>query len=262
MIPKIIHYCWFGNNPKPKLAKKCIKSWARYCQNYKIIEWNEKNYDISSAPLYVQQAYEAKKWAFVTDFIRLDVVYRYGGLYLDTDVEILRPLDPFLNYKTFFGLEKASYVATGLGFGAEKGSKILQEMMDDYLKIPFIFPDGSYDLTPCPFRNSLVLRRHGLNDNDCNQLLDNDIHIFSSDVFSPIEYHSGELKKSKNTYTIHWFAESWHTKEEQIKHRKQIQKLHNQKLFRAFKMRIKIIIGPKNYEKLKRIIKHPHLLFL
>ena len=256
MIPKIIHYCWFGKNPKPKLAKKCIKSWKRYCHNYKIIEWNENNYDISYAPLYVRQAFEAKKWAFVTDYIRLDVIYRYGGLYFDTDVEILRPLDQFLNYKTFFGLERASYVATGLGFGAEKGAEILQELMADYDSIPFILPDGSYDLTPCPFRNSRVLRQYGLTDKDCNQVLDNDIHIFSSDVFSPKDYFSGEIKKSENTFTIHWFAESWHTKEEQIKHQKKIRKLHKQRLFKALKKRIKKFIGSQNYDMLKRIVKH------
>ena len=105
MIPKIIHYCWFGRNPKPKLAEKCIKSWKKYCPEYEIIEWNEDNYDLSSAPLYVRQAYEAKRWAFVTDYIRLQVIYENGGIYLDTDVELRKSLDPLLVHQAYFGFE-------------------------------------------------------------------------------------------------------------------------------------------------------------
>ncbi len=120
MIPKTIHYCWFGRNPKPKLAEKCIRSWKRRCPDYEIIEWNEDNYDISSAPLFVRQAYEKKKWGFVPDYIRLDLINRFGGIYLDTDVEVLKRLDCFLENKSFFGLENNKYVALGLGFGAEK----------------------------------------------------------------------------------------------------------------------------------------------
>ena len=93
MIPKIIHYCWFGRNPKPKLALKCIKSWKKYCPDYEIIEWNEDSFDIESAPLYVRQAYEAKKWAFVTDYVRLYAMTKFGGIYMDTDVEVIKPLD-------------------------------------------------------------------------------------------------------------------------------------------------------------------------
>ena len=100
MIPKVIHYCWFGGNPKPKLAEKCIKSWKKYCPDYEIIEWNEDNFDISAAPLYVRQAYEAKKWAFVTDYVRLEVVYNHGGVYLDTDVELLKSLDSLFQFES------------------------------------------------------------------------------------------------------------------------------------------------------------------
>lgn len=105
-IPKVIHYCWFGHDPKPKLAEKCIKSWKKKCPDYKIIEWNEENFDISACPLYVRQAYEAKKWAFVTDYVRLKVVYEHGGIYLDTDVELKKNLDFLLNHKAYFGFEE------------------------------------------------------------------------------------------------------------------------------------------------------------
>ena len=97
MIPKVIHYCWFGGGKKPKLAKKCISSWKTYCPGYKLIEWNESNYDLSSAPQFVREAAEAKKWAFVSDYVRLQVVYQYGGIYLDTDVELLRNIDFLLD---------------------------------------------------------------------------------------------------------------------------------------------------------------------
>lgn len=124
MIPKKIHYCWFGRNPLPELAVRCIESWKKYCPDYEIIEWNEDNYDINKIS-YVKEAYQARKWAFVTDYVRLDVVNQYGGIYLDTDVELLKSLDPLLKYKSFFGMEEGKFIATGLGFGAEKGTKIL-----------------------------------------------------------------------------------------------------------------------------------------
>ena len=118
MIPKIIHYCWFGYGPKPKLAEKCIRSWKKYCPDYQIIEWNENNFDISACPLYVRQAYEARKWAFVTDYVRLKVIYENGGIYMDTDVELKKNLDNLLPYNAYFGFENYWVIATGLGFGA------------------------------------------------------------------------------------------------------------------------------------------------
>ena len=117
-IPKVIHYCWFGGNPKPKLVQKCIHSWKKYCPDYEIIEWNESNFDISSCPLYVRQAYDVKKWAFVSDYARLKIIHTCGGIYLDTDVELIKSLDSLLEYNAFFGFEDGKYVATGLGFGA------------------------------------------------------------------------------------------------------------------------------------------------
>lgn len=104
-VPKIIHYCWFGGNPKPKLAEKCIKSWKKFCPDYQIIEWNEENFDVSAAPEYVRQAYAAKRWAFVTDYVRLKAMTEMGGIYMDTDVELVKPLTPFLAHDAFAGFE-------------------------------------------------------------------------------------------------------------------------------------------------------------
>ena len=122
MIPKKIHYCWLGGAKKPKLAKKCIKSWKKYCPDYEIIEWNESNLDISSFPLYTRQAYEKKKWGFVPDYIRCWLVYNYGGIYLDTDVELIKNLDDLLKNPSFFGFESEKSVALGLAFGGEAGA--------------------------------------------------------------------------------------------------------------------------------------------
>lgn len=258
MIPQTIHYCWFGNSPKPALAKKCIKSWKRHCRGYEIIEWNEENYDISAAPLYVRQAYEAKKWAFVTDYVRLDVVYQNGGIYLDTDVEVIRNLDRFLSNKAFFGLENAQYVATGLGFGAERGSPILAEMMADYQEIPFVLPDGSYDQTPCPVRNTEVLLCHGFKQDGTEQMLDGEeIHIYPQDFFCPRSYSTGTLRRTKNTHTVHWYSASWLSEEIRRKDQKYRRKVRRYIRHAQYKKLLCNIMGETMgetvYQKLKNL---------
>ena len=140
-IPKVIHYCWFGKGEMPKIAQKCIKSWKKYCPDYEIICHNEENFDISQNR-YMKEAYDAKKWAFVSDFVRLKVIYDHGGVYLDTDVELLKPLDPLLECRGFMGFDEKGIVATGLGFGAERGNEIVGAFLKDYEDIPFILPDG------------------------------------------------------------------------------------------------------------------------
>ena len=125
-IPKVIHYCWFGKGEMPKLAKKCIKSWEKYCPGFEIICHNEDNFDLSQNR-YMCEAYEAGKWAFVSDFARLKIIYDNGGIYLDTDVELIKPIDDLLEGKGFMGFDEKGIVATGLGFGAEKGNEIIGE---------------------------------------------------------------------------------------------------------------------------------------
>lgn len=209
MIPSIIHYCWFGGKPMPTLAEKCINSWKKYCPEYQIIRWDETNFDISQTPLYVRQAYSAKKWPFVTDYVRLQVIFEYGGIYLDTDVEVLRNLDPLLENSAFFCFEDARHVNTGLGFGARKGAYILWELMQDYRNIPFVLDDDSLDLTPCPARNTEVFLRRGLRQDGTTQTLKDGIAILSPEYLCPIDVHTMKKEITNNTYTIHHFAGSW-----------------------------------------------------
>ena len=259
MIPKIIHYCWFGGNPKPKLAEKCMKSWKRYCPDYRIVEWNESNFDLQAAPLYVRQAYEAKKWAFVSDYVRLQVVYDHGGIYFDTDVELVKKPDALLEYAAYFGFEDETYVNTGLGFGAEKGSPILADMLADYQNIPFVLEDGSFDLTPCPVRNTEALVRHGLAADNSRQLLPGNVAVFPTDWFRPLDYLTGVLKKTENTVSIHRYASSWYSEKEKAWYKrtsaKMKKELRHERYINGPKRLIIKMIGKSRYEKLKSLKK-------
>ena len=255
MIPKIIHYCWFGGAPLPKTAKRYIKNWKKYCKGYKIIEWNEKNYDLTSAPLYVRQAYKAKKWAFVTDYVRLQVVYEHGGIYLDTDVQLIKPPDSLLDHTAFFGFEDGHYVNTGLGFGAVKGCAILHEMMLDYADIPFIKDDGSFDTVTCPIRNTQILLRHGLKQDDSSQTLDEDILILPSTYLCPYNAHmqlTGDLNKA---YSIHWFSASWISPDDQKARNAWLQDMRRDYLRHAPNRFLIRLLGNDRYSKLKQIFK-------
>ena len=240
MIPKIIHYCWFGGNELPPLAKKCIKSWKKYCNGYEIIRWDESNFDLSTAPLYVQQAKKKKKWAFVTDYVRLKVVYENGGIYFDTDVQVIKNFDEFLVYNSFFGFQDNTRVNTGLGFGAEKHVVILRELMEQYERIPFVLNNGEYDLLDCPTRNTAVFIKHGLKQDGTSQSLDDGAMVFSKEYFCPISYDTLKRNVTKNTHSIHWFEASWHTKEEKNRHKIQIKENEKRKKLKKRKRNRKI----------------------
>lgn len=256
MIPKIIHYCWFGPNEKPEIVRKCIKSWEKFCPDYEIREWNEKNYDISKAPLYVRQAYEAKKWAFITDYARLEIVYNHGGIYLDTDVELVRSLDDFLQYDAFFTFDCDASIATGLGFGCRKQAEILVDLMADYQTIPFLLDDGRYDRTPCPERNMRVFLRHGLKQEDTFQMIGN-IAFFPSEYFSPMSFHDMVLRQTENTVAIHWYAATWHTKSAKKAHEKKVRRARAAARFLEKKDSLAPLIGEKCFEKIYLRIREP-----
>lgn len=258
MIPKIIHYCWFGRNPLPRSAQKCISSWKKYCPSYEIIEWNEDNFDISSCPLYVRQAYEAKKWAFVTDYVRLKVVYDNGGIYMDTDVELIKSLNSLLKHQAYFGFEDGKHIATGLGFGAEKGHSILVELMCDYNEMPFLLEDNIYNKTTCPIINTNVFLKHGLIQNDKKQILGENVLILPAIYLCPVDFETGIRKKSRKTISIHWFDSSWMSVDDAEYHKKHREIIKKQRkewwIFLPNRI-LKAVLGDKNYQKLKRILK-------
>ena len=208
MIPKKIHYCWFGGNPLNKLAIKCINSWKKYCPNYEIIEWNENNYDVNSSK-YSEQAYQAKKYAFVSDYARFDIIYKEGGIYLDVDVEIIKPIDNLLNNKAFMGFEYETYVAPGLGFGAIAGHPLLAHILLNYQKKRFIKNDGKYDYTTIVHTTTNILIDKGLVGNNEIQTVE-DCTIYPKDYFQPIDIKKNKINITDNTYSIHHYASSWY----------------------------------------------------
>ena len=255
MIPKIIHYCWFGKNEKPKIIKKCIRSWKKYCPDYRIIEWNEENFDINSN-IWCQTAYEAKKWAFVSDYVRLKVLYDYGGIYMDTDVLLKQSLNKFLKYNCFMGFQHESYVNNGLVTGALKRNSFIKDNLSIYENSSFIDENGKYKMTVCQEYTTKLLKDRGLVI-PCDgqiQILD-DIYIFPPEYFCPYDHRDFSMKKTKNTVAIHLFASSWWSKEDKknFRRRKAIYKID---YLIHFPNRIgRRAFGDEKYEKLKRIVK-------
>ena len=206
MIPKKIHYCWFGRKPKPKLVEKCIASWKKYCSDYEIIEWNEDNFDVNTNA-YTKSAYEQKKYAFLSDYARLLIVHEHGGIYFDTDVELIKPIDDLLNNKSFFGFENNEHVNTGLGFGAEKENRIVKLMQEEYEDL--LNKEDSF--MGCPILNTNALVKEGMMLNGKRQDLDGNV-IYPAEYFNPYDDPTGRLNFTENTYSIHWYAKSWMSK--------------------------------------------------
>lgn len=207
MIPKKIHYCWFGRGEMPGLAKKCISSWLKYLPDYEIKEWNEDNFDLSQFP-YAQQAYANRKYAFVTDIVRLYALYTEGGIYMDTDVEVIKNLDRFLDHVAFSGYEDDKNIPTGI-MAAEKGSKWAKDNLDYYNNRYFIV-NGQMDLTTNITTITNNLKKHGLKCNNTFQDFGDYITIYPKDFFCPKSYIDGKIYLTENTHTIHHFAGSWH----------------------------------------------------
>lgn len=206
-IPKVIHYCWFGRGKMPPLAEKCIKSWQKYCPDYEIVCHTEDNFDVTENR-YAKEAYKAGKWAFVSDYARLKIIYEQGGIYLDTDVELIKPIDDLLKTGGFMGFDDNGIIATGLGFAAEKGNELVGAFLKDYDDIPFVLEDGSYDLTPCPDRNTKTAQSLGMDLNKKEQTFMG-IRFLPEDYLCPMKYDTGKKIITKNTYSIHHFSASW-----------------------------------------------------
>lgn len=219
---KTIHYCWFGRGEMPPLAIKCIESWRKFLPDYEIKEWNEDNFDIHCTP-YVEEAYNARKYAFVSDYARFYILYKYGGLYFDTDVELIRPMDEIIAKGPFMGVENNGldhsqlsrklsrgeyYVNPGLGMGAEAGMESYKEMLNDYQQSHFILPDGKMNTDNVVSRMTRVLQRHGLKITDEIQQVA-DITIYPKDWMCPIRITDGKMTITPNTVSIHHYAASW-----------------------------------------------------
>lgn len=253
-IPKTIHYCWLGRNPKPKSVLKCIESWKKFCPDYEIIEWNEDNLDISSQ-LYSRQAYDAKAWAFATDYFRLWIVYTYGGIYLDTDVQIIKPLDPLLKNKAFMGFEMEDAISTGLGFGAEAGSTFLAENMKAYETLAFVNPDGTYNRLPAPAYSTEIAKAHGLTNDTGNIQTVLDLTCYPREYFAPKDYFTGRLHVTRNTYSIHHYDSTWFTEEEQAQRRQDLKVARLRYISYIPRSLAEKILGTKRYKHMVASIK-------
>ncbi len=207
LIPPTIHYCWFGGKEMPDLYKRCIGSWKQYCPDYEIKEWNESNCDISETA-YTKQAYEAGKYGFVPDYFRLKIIYENGGIYLDTDVEVLRSLDDLRYNQAFCGLEVPGEAALGLGFGAVKGNPVIQQFMLRYKNMNFINKDGTYNETISPIYQTEDLMKMGMRYGTKLQVI-HGMTIYPVDVLSPKNVNTGEKYITPNSYAIHYYDGSW-----------------------------------------------------
>jgi len=231
MIPKIIHYCWFGENSLPEDARKCIASWKKYLPDYEIKEWNEDNFDVNMIP-YISEAYRVKKYAFVSDYARFWILYKYGGLYFDTDVEVIKPINDIIERGSFMGYECSTEKETmplniapglglgvnpGLGLGVNPGLSIIKEILEVYEKTHFIV-NGKIkdDVTIVNFTTD-VLKCHGINRFAKGIDIVENIHIYAPEFFCPLDYHTGILSLTDNSCTIHHYTASWKTASQQRK---------------------------------------------
>jgi len=223
MIPKILHYIWFGNIPLTPLAEECLASWKSTLPEWQIMRWDESNFDIAAAPVYVRQAYEARKYAFVSDYVRLWVLEQFGGVYVDTDVKVLKSFEPLMNDTAFIGLEESKAHLPGTCvIGCEAHCKWVKDMLALYDGIEFIRPDGSLDLTTNVERMGRIMIEKGLNQvkseelraksekpwKEIQYLEEWGLRVYTHNYFSPIT-STRVMRKTKNTYSIHYFAESW-----------------------------------------------------
>lgn len=221
MIPKVIHYCWFGRNPLPTLAVKCIESWKKFFPDYEIKEWNEDNFDVNIIP-YTAEAYKAKKYAFVSDYARFWILYNYGGIYFDTDVEVIKSMDDIIQRGAFMGCERpfdpnqgnnalCLGVAPGLGLGVNPGLGLYKELLNSYEKDSFILSNGELNLFTIVLRTTQILCKKGLKNTSEIQECEG-VWVYPVDYFNPINITTRRLKITNNTRSIHHYMASWDEK--------------------------------------------------
>lgn len=216
-IPKIIHFIWLGDTPKDGVVLKCIDSWRENLPDYEIVEWTEKELDIDELGTYVKEAYDAEKWAFAADYIRAYVLYNNGGIYLDSDVEIKRPLDDLLDHEMFCGFENEKNVSTSIMAGV-KGHQVFKDILDYYAGRSFMRDDGSFDIPEdVNVLTKIAVEKYGLQQNGELQVLENGIHVYPPDWFCPIDPEDLSKNMTENTYSVHHMRQSWRSPLERFK---------------------------------------------
>lgn len=244
-IPKVIHYCWFGGKPLPKLAQHCIDSWKEYFPDYEIKQWDETNFNIKEVA-YISEAYEHKKWAFVSDYVRFYVLYNYGGIYFDTDVEVIKPFDNIVKNGNFLGCEKKKNetdllsIAPGLCIGAEPKLDIFKELLEIYDNKHFVNLDGSYNMTTVVEYTTELMKKRGFCGNGLVEFV-SDIWIYPPEYFCPMDPWSGKIEIEEETYSIHYYTASW------------------QSSYLRFKTKVKRLMGKDLSDKIEKV-KHFGLL--
>lgn len=237
-MKKTIHYCWFGRGEKPKLVKKCIESWKKNLPDYSLVEWNEDNFDISKNQ-FVAEAYSDRNFAFVSDYVRAFVLYNYGGIYMDTDVEVLGSFDRFLNDTVFLGFEEGNFVGTCV-MGIEKGHELMKNYLDHYESMTYFNEDGTkYKDTNVVLLTKLLDKRGLVRNNEFQKV--GDISVYPRTFFSPYDYINGISYITDDSVAIHHFAQLWLPTNVRIK-------------TEAKRALIKII-GGENVKKLRDTIK-------
>jgi len=239
MIPKIVHYCWFGGKPLPSEAVKYIESWKKHLPDYKIIEWNESNFDLDMYS-FTREALDNKKYAFITDVVRLYALKEYGGIYMDTDVEVLKSLDQFLIHTAFSGFENDDYVPTGI-MASEKGGVWVNELLKYYENHPFVNDDGSFNMESNTSIITKMMLNKGVVMNNKFQEIKEYVTFYPNDYFCPKSYKTGQIELTNNSYTIHHFAKSWITP--------------RKRWINNTKMKIMNIVGHENLNRIIDFIK-------
>lgn len=214
MIPKVIHYCWMSEEKFPELVEKCIDSWKRILTDYEIKEWNSTNFNFKENQ-YCYEAYKNKKWAFVSDYVRLKVLYEKGGIYLDSDIEVFKSFNNLLQEKAFTGFENSNAIGPWL-IASEPHNPLILELLREYDKRKFVLEDGNLDLTPNPLIITPILVKNGLKLNGKTQKL-NHISIYSKDYFCPKDFSTGTVKLNKQNYCIHYFNGGWLSRKKRFK---------------------------------------------
>ncbi|MFT4801432.1 MAG: hypothetical protein ACI93N_001204 [Flavobacteriaceae bacterium] len=253
-IPKIIHYCWFGPKPIPNLELKCMESWTKHLTDYKFMFWNEETFDIENSNEYVIGAYQKKMYAFVADYVRIHAMVKYGGVYLDTDIELLSPIDKFLENEAFTGFENKTKVAAGI-MGCKKGNEVFKQMLDYYESVDFVNSKNDINITTICSVMMNVIEGIGFEYKNSEQSFSN-FHIYERDVFYPKKMKDDSFRVTDQSVSIHHYSGSWLTPRQ----KKRGENIIWRKVFRPILIRVKAalskLIGDGNTTKFEQRVRN------